>query len=358
MTLGSINCKECSDINWWLIMGFAVLLTAVYFYLRYTASSNSNSETPVLQVVVTKCLTYFYQIVPLLLPSHSVHSSLDALLTVFTMQSPDGSGSGVCVVSGLDAMQKLLLPLLTATWLNVLAVACLLLAALQRDSNSEEELPLVQDSNSDEELPLTEVDDLPSSQSPEQPSNNNHPKDSLHVAQTTLWLVALYQYSTVSQVALKLVRCQSFGDQRLAYYAPAYECYSSYNGWQYGVFLLVAAVCCFPVVVMLVVKHDKSSKLARPFRTKFCLYEGVLMSRRLILIATYISLPVTNEVRQGLLVCGCILFQFIHMQCQPFKDDQVNLCESILLTLLVVIATLSFTVAGQEVHCTLSSGVQ
>jgi hypothetical protein len=144
----------------------------------------------------------------------------------------------------------------------------------------------------------------------------------------------------------------------LAYYAPAYECYSSYNGWQYGVFLLVAAVCCFPFVVMLVVKYDKSSKLARPFSTKFCLYEGVLMFRRLILIATYVSLPVSNEVRQGVLTCGCILFQLIHMQCQPFKDDQVNLCETILLTLLVVIATLSFTVAGQEVHCTLPSETQ
>ena len=338
-TLGSVNCKECSDTEWWLIMAFAVLLAGVYFYLRYTAISNS--ESSVLQVVVTKSLLYFYQTVPLLLPSHSVHSSLDALLTTFTMNPSSGGGEGVCIVPGLDAMGKLLLPLYAAAWLNVLAIGCIGAALCSKYFRSQ-----------DEQLSLTEVDG-----SSEHPSISQ-PSDSVQVAQATLWLVALYQYSTVSQVALKLVACRTFGGERLSYYAPVYKCYSSYNGWQYGAFLLVAAVSFFPVVVMLVVKHDKSSNLARPFSTKFCLYEGVLMSRRLILIATYISLPISNELRQALLTCGCILVLFIQMHCQPFKDDQVNLCESILLTLLVIIATMSFTLAAHEVHCTLSTQMQ
>ena len=342
-TLGSVNCKECSDTEWWLILCFLLLLAAVYLYLRYTAG-NSASVPPALQVVVTKCLTYFYQIVPLLLPSNSVHSSLQALLTIFSLQLSDGGGEGVCIVPGLDAMQKLLLPLYAAAWLNMLAIGCIGAALWSKHFRSQDDGS--SSSSSNEQLPVTEVD-----RPPEQPSIGQ-PTDSLHIAQTSLWLVVLFEYSTVSQVALKLVACRTFGDQWLAYYAPAYECYSSYNGWQYGAFLLVAAVCLFPVAVVVVTKQNKSSKLVQAFNRKFGWYEGVLMARRLILIAISISLPVSTELRQGLLICGCILATVIHIQCQPFKDERVNLCETILLTFLSVIAALSFVVAGREVYCT------
>ena len=336
-TLGSIHCKVCSDTEWWLIIAFMLLLTAVYLYLRFTASSSANSAPPAVQVVMTKCLTYFYQVVPLLLPSHSVHSTLQALLTVFSLTLSDAGGKGVCVVPGLHAMQKLLLPLFAVAWLNVLAIGFVVAAWLKhfrsQDSGS---------SNINEQLPLTEVDG-----SPEQP-NKSKPNDLLHVAQTSLWLVTLFEYSTVSQVALKLVACRTLGDERLSYYAPVYKCYSSYKGWEYAAFLLVAAVCLFPVAAVFVTKQNKSSMLAQAFNNKFYWYEGVLMSRRLILIAISFSLPVSNQLRQGLIGCGCILITVAHIQFQPFRDARVNLCETILLTLLSVIAVLSM-VAGQEV---------
>ena len=353
-TLGSVNCRKCENTNWLLIMAFAALLTAVYVYLRYAASISTNMEPPVIQVVITKCVTYFYQTVPLLLPSHSVHSALDALLTVFTFEPSDGNGKGLCILPDLDAMGKLLLPLFAAAWLNLLAIVCIGACLWSKYGHSHR-------SGNINGLLSTELDERPELESTNQPLDKR--TNALRTSKTTLWLVVLFQYSSVSQAALKLVACRTFGEQKLAYYAPVYECFSSYNGWEYGVFVLVASVCCFPVVVVYVAIRDgesnEPSKLTQSFRDDFQWYEGVLMFRRLILIGISFTVQVlvSNELRQGLLICGCISALYVQIQCQPFKDPRVNLCESTLLTLLVVIAALSFVVSNQEVRCVTLSGL-
>ena len=160
---------------------------------------------------------------------------------------------------------------------------------------------------------------------------------------STLWLAALFVYSAVSEVALKLVDCREMGDY-VAYYAPLYKCLSSYNGLQYLVFVLVAAVTAFPFVVVLNTwrhrRAGQTSQLAEPFSKPFWWWEGVLIFRRFLLNIVTI-LPITIAERQLLLTCACFLVLILHEQCQPFKTDRINMCETFMLGSLLLIAILT-----------------
>ena len=48
---------------------------------------------------------------PLLLLSGSVHVTLQPILSIFALKTADGKSGGMCLVPHLDAMGKLLLPL-------------------------------------------------------------------------------------------------------------------------------------------------------------------------------------------------------------------------------------------------------
>ena len=61
-TLGSVECKQCSGTNWLLIMGFLVLLGALAWYLHNSAATSVATEAAVSQIIVTKCLAFFYQV--------------------------------------------------------------------------------------------------------------------------------------------------------------------------------------------------------------------------------------------------------------------------------------------------------
>ena len=71
------------------------------------------------------------------------------------------------------------------------------------------------------------------------------------------------------------------------------------------------------------------------------------MLRRLILTLFSVA-PFSEDLRQGLLTCGCTVILLIHTQWQPFSENRVNLCESLLLGLLVMISSLSI-LASHEV---------
>ena len=178
---------------------------------------------------------------------------------------------------------------------------------------------------------------------------------SLVVAQMTSWLVILFAYSTISKIALKLVDCREIGNHRVAYYAPEYECFSGYNGWQYLLFPFIAAVCLFPGIVVLVTRYlgKESSKPAQSFQPRFWWFEGILMLRRLILTIFSVA-PFSEDLRQALLTCGCIVILLIHTQWQPFSENRVNLCESLLLGLLVMISSLSILASHEVTTATLT----
>merc|ERR1712166_686954 len=135
------------------------------------------------------------------------------------------------------------------------------------------------------------------------------------------------------------------------------ECFSGYNGWQYLLFPFIAAVCLFPGIVVLVTRYlgKESAKPAQSFQPKFWWFEGILMLRRLIL--TFFSVaPFSEDLRQGLLTCGCTVVLLVHMQWQPFNENRVNLCESLLLGILVMISSLSI-LASHEVDSSATNDV-
>ena len=125
-TLGSVDCTQCSGINWRYVFTRLLLYCVLLYYLYYSAKNVSNDTMPVVQIIVTKCLTYFYQVthtqeptlncimvqvLPLLVDSESVTAVLQPLLSVFALRDSNGDGDGQCLIDGLDAMGKLLVPL-------------------------------------------------------------------------------------------------------------------------------------------------------------------------------------------------------------------------------------------------------
>ena len=124
-TLGSVKCKQCSGTNWWLTAAFILLFCAIGYYLYYTVKSSNSSVVAVSQTIVTKCMAYCYQTIPLLVNSGSVAIVLQPLLSVFALKTSNGSGDGMCFIEGMNAMGKLLIPLMGPLFL--MSVACVLL---------------------------------------------------------------------------------------------------------------------------------------------------------------------------------------------------------------------------------------
>ena len=112
-----------------------------------------------------------------------------------------------------------------------------------------------------------------------------------------------------------------------------------------------AAVLCFPIAVVIHgFKHR--FKGSRIFKNDFWWWEGVLMSRRLVLIGLSV-LPISLIERQTLLACASALVVVTHLQCQPFVDSNVNRCETILLFCLLIISILSML--EQQVRCLIAA---
>ena len=201
------------------------------------------------------------------------------------------------------------------------------------------------ESGSDIEMTLDIIDDS-------QRSFNNENIDSQQVSKTiriwklTLWLVLLFVYSTATKVSLELIDCQKIGSNYLSYFAPTYECFSDYRGYQYVVFMLVFAVVIFPGVVTRYTwwqsqaGRSETVPLSEPFKTEYCWWEGMLMTRRLVLTVCSV-LPLTLIRRQAMMACICVVFCSIQTYCLPFKSSSVNLCESILMLFLAIISILS-----------------
>ena len=175
-------------------------------------------------------------------------------------------------------------------------------------------------------------------------TNTQQMRTKIGIWKLTLWLVLLFVYSTLTRVSLELVDCQRIGSTYLSYFATTYECFSDYRGWQYALFLLVFAVVVFPGVVTWHTRREsragKTVRLAEPFKPEFCWWEGMLMTRRLVL--TVISvLPIPLIQRQAMLACMCVVLAVIQTRCLPFKSSDVNDCESILMLFLAIISVLS-----------------
>ena len=176
-------------------------------------------------------------------------------------------------------------------------------------------------------------------------TNTQQMRSKMRIWKLTLWLVLLFVYSTLTRASLELVACQRIGSKYLSYFATTYECFSDYGGWQYVLFLLVFAVTVFPGVVTWhtwrELRAGKTAELlSEPFKPEFCWWEGMLMTRRLVL--TVISvLPITLIQRQAMLACMCVVLAVIQTRCLPFKSSDVNDCESILMLFLAIISVLS-----------------
>ena len=425
-------CKECSAWNWPLIAGFFFLYTGAYFYFHFMAriEASSHQESTVIQLVLSKCLTYFYQTLPLMLAAGSVHGGVQPLLTVFSLRAFDGDSGGICIIPGMDAMQKLMLPLSGAAYLSMLAVTRVAASWLKKwylkkysvqqlqfaelkeilaAHSSEQPMPTDDTNSATQCAPAESPDDVyfdfydvaaahlsenhapadliegcdesssKQSTGPDAPvelsvrprrtdhaqgesvlhQRTNRETKRFQVTSTALYASALFQYSTIALVSLRLVDCQQFDQTLRAYYAPAYKCFSDYDpSWRYFVFVLVAAVVLFPGCVVFVAWKtmiaDKPSFLTLPYTPRFWWYEGHLMFRRLVLII-FSVVPISNGTRQGLMICGCVVILCLHMQWRPFKDERVNTCETLMLVLLTMIAGLSGTVGAPEVsyrvHC-------
>ena len=159
----------------------------------------------------------------------------------------------------------------------------------------------------------------------------------------TLWLALLFVYSPMSEVALKLLDCRKFGDRTLSYYAPTYECFSDYHGYQYLVFILVGIVIVFPGLTVFVCWKQKRrgrGRLIDPFVPRFWWWAAVILTRRFVLVL-FSVLPISILNRQALLSCGCMLVAANHIYCSPYVQNVINHCEAVFLCTLALISTLS-----------------
>ena len=123
-TLGSVDCKHCSGINWLYMFTRFLLYCVLLCYLYCSAKSVSKDAITGLQIIVTKCLAYFYQVhtislhttlssivvqvLPLLVDSISVIAVLQPLMSVFALKMVNGNNDGQCLIEGMDSMEKLL----------------------------------------------------------------------------------------------------------------------------------------------------------------------------------------------------------------------------------------------------------
>ena len=130
-TLGSVECRHCSSNNWLLIVAYLLGYCAIGCYLLYSLKSTAKSVVADSQIIITKCLVYCYQTIPLLVEADSVSVVLQPLLAIFALKTPNGDGEGVCFIAGMDAMGKLLVPLMGPLFLLAVVLAALLVAILR-----------------------------------------------------------------------------------------------------------------------------------------------------------------------------------------------------------------------------------
>ena len=76
-------------------------------------------------------MAYCYQTIPLLINSGSVAIVLQPLLSVFALKTSNGSGDGMCFIEGMNAMGKLLIPLMGPLFLMTVACVLLLVSTLR-----------------------------------------------------------------------------------------------------------------------------------------------------------------------------------------------------------------------------------
>lgn len=200
------------------------------------------------------------------------------------------------------------------------------------------------------------------------PIGEEDPRKSFRIWRAMLWLVALFVYTSVSEVFIKLLSCREFGEIWLSYYAPQYHCFDDYHGWQYFLCFVVLLILAFPAVIVantwrherevqadklkvaaksIQIDEDEAPKqrlslrryLAQPFTTPCWWWEGVLMFRRLMLVI-FSVLPIDLVQRQALITIGCISIFGLHVYFLPFSNPGVNMCESTMLFILTIIAVL------------------
>ena len=65
-TLGSTQCKQCNETNWILITVQVLLYCCIGCYLYHGAKKAEDAEdVPVVQIILIKNITYYYQVVSL-----------------------------------------------------------------------------------------------------------------------------------------------------------------------------------------------------------------------------------------------------------------------------------------------------
>lgn len=117
-TLGSVHCKVCDDTNWALVLGLPLVYTLVAMYFWTSARSMNSSQIPSSSIILTKCLAYFYQIVPFLLTGAAWPAVAQPLQVIFAMRVASSS-SGTCIFPGMDAMGKQLVLLIGPVWILI-----------------------------------------------------------------------------------------------------------------------------------------------------------------------------------------------------------------------------------------------
>jgi hypothetical protein len=347
-----VECKQCSSNNWLLIILYLMVYCAIGCYLLYTLKSTVKTAVADSQTIITKCLAYCYQTIPLLVQADSVTVVLQPLLSIFALKTSNGDSGGMCFIEGMDAMGKLLVPLVGPLFLVAVVFVLLLVAILRAQQAQVQEATNKQDSDEGEPLPRIVALLVASDQLLWQEHSGNQEYDDVapdepvasKIWKDMMWLVLLFVYSPVSLVALQLLDCRKIGEHYLAYYATEYHCFSSYHGLQYLLFVLVLCVVLFPGLVVLDIWNHRragtDTKLTYPFKEDFWWWEGMLMGRRLVLIVLSV-LPISITVRQALLTCACIMVLSLQVHCWPFHSQSVNICESTVLFCLALISVLT-----------------
>ena len=146
-TLGSVECKQCSSNNWLLIILYLMVYCAIGCYLLYTLKSTVKTAVADSQTIITKCLAYCYQTIPLLVQADSVTVVLQPLLSIFALKTSNGDSGGMCFVQGMDAMGKLLVPLVGPMFLVAVVFVLLSVAILRARLAQAQEATDEQDSD-------------------------------------------------------------------------------------------------------------------------------------------------------------------------------------------------------------------
>jgi len=347
--IGSSECQKCEDIGYhWFLLPLPLLLAVVVYLLRKDWK-NYSTLSCVLSCMVTENALFFYQAVPLFMPSNGNATTFQVFLSSILnllnvnynsfIHDKKGSTELLCVFPGFSGLEEILFGGLYAIvlLLFVLWPICFLII-------------------------------------------RNFPKLWKNSG-PAFFTCVLFSYMSVTKTLIKLLNCRLVGPDWYLYEAGYIKCF----GNVYTTLLQVVAImlligsCLFPYFLFKKIASQRSIfflenpsvndisrrrqsfnpsssrvswtiSVTSPYREDCWWYGPVNLGRRLVILIVN-ALPLNDHnVTLFVLTCCVIMFASAQRIIKPFHNEDLNLAEARFLQVLILVGLASVTcIPGKDV---------